>query len=438
MDELFFQNVLNRIKDIDEQLLKEKIGNRLVYIWGADYKGEQLAECLTERGIYISGFLDSGILDKNGKINVHHPSEIISKGSNDKYFVFVSMLLKHKNFVHEFFEENLYTRNDYFFPADEWSFVRNIWNITHSEELIQRQEQGKRIMNSLDNNKFYFFLYGGHIGDEIIALSWIYTLKKEKKIFDITVITSENYAGLARLYKDDINDILIWDKNELENTYLYLKNQKDTQYNIVGYDWSFIPKERMVPYPIAQIMFKTKHLGINYFAKSKYIKGYGFEDINVKRILSANKIKQGKSIILVPYAQSACMLPIEFWEELVKYLSLQYEVYTNVVGKEQPVAGTKPVYIPLEYVIDVVNYAGTAISIRCGLTDVLALGKCNCQVLYYIKNDVEENYANVNRLYINGEESILNRNAYYVYKDFDTKYEVKKSLEYLQKLGVNL
>ena len=69
------------------------------------------------------------------------------------------------------------------------------------------------------------------------------------------------------------------------------------------------------------------------------------------------------------------MLSMQNWEELVKVLSNQgLKLFTNVKDdSELPIKGTLPIVVPLKYIITLVDYAGSAISIRCGLTDLLAV-----------------------------------------------------------------
>lgn len=432
MLDLFFEDIIQRLQGMDRYILDNMICGRRVYIWGADKKGERVARCLLEKGIPVQGFLDIALTKNSMELPIKLPQEIIGvDGSAQSYFIVISMLLKHKDVIVDCLEVSGFTKGDYYYPAVEWSFFAKGRYSWESEK--DKLELGRCVAEGLDKNKFYFFPGGyAHIGDAALALSWLWAFREEKHIPWLTVLISEKLSGLARLYSEDIDEILVKEQEELEALSLFLEADRTARYNIVGYEWHYLPKERQTPVPLTLLMYKTEHLGIFYAADSKYIKGYGEESVCIKRVIDKYKIKKGKSVILIPYARSAGMLPFDFWTALASDLQKEYMVYTNIADDEMPVYGTIPINIPLEYLIDIVNYAGHAVSVRCGITDILALGNCNCQVLYYMKNSVEERYSRVNRLYVNGKQSILYRNAIDIQRDFnicETVDTVKAALQ---------
>lgn len=391
-------------------LLHEEIKNRDVYIWGYDIKGHKFFDICEKNGVKVKGFIDTYAQSKE----IMAPDKIIVKGASKNIYIIVSMLLRNRKDILKQLEENGFEEHDFFYPCNEWSYLGFEWRYTSISSYQEQKNLGRNIAEALENKKFYFLLTGGHIGDEILALSYLYAVKEKMRLREITVITTKNYLGLVRLYEEDIDEVVVMLENEIEALRIYANSNQKEHYNIIGADWRFIGKEYKVPFPLAQILFKTKHLGLKYDVKSKYIKGVGVEDEGFKNFINKTGLKREKSIILIPYAQSAGMLPIIFWEMLAKALSNKYEVYTNIGPKELEIKGTSPLYIPFEYVIDTINYAGKAISIRCGLTDIVALGKCNCQVLYAIDKPTDIHYLNATSLYINGKESILYKNAIYL------------------------
>ena len=441
MTDSFFQFVLQRVNNLSNDTLEKMLAGRRIYIWGADYKGAAIANCLTKKGFPIEGFLDSKRTDNPMNLPTLLPENIIYNGGSNKYFIIISMLLLHKRDILDCLESNAFYKDDYYYPALEMEFCRKNRAAYSEEQLICLLRDGREIAQSLNPHEFYFLLWGGHIGDEAIALSWLWALKAEKHIPSLTVITSEKYAGLARLYNEDVDNIITLSGKEL--TALAFSAQNDSAqemlyYNIVGYEWNFISIEKQTPIPLTLLMYKVRHLGLPWDTKSKYIEGYGDQNKYVQEIAQEYAIKKGKSVILIPYAKSACMLPLDLWIELASILKNEYTVYTNVAEGEYPIEGTNPIHIPLEYMVDVARYAGYTVSIRCGLADVLALGKCNCQVLYYIKNQMQERYANVNRLYVNGKESCLYQNAFYIKNNYDRKSIVNQIKQRLVSRGEEL
>lgn len=411
MEREFLSFVYDRLENMDWASLKQEIGNRSVYIWGADEKGENIQKICKRHGIEINGFLDS-----NKDIQsewIVSPARILNEGAENCY-VIVSMLLKYRKQILSDFEENNFGKTDFFYPCDEWKYLETEWKYSTNEEYLENVRYGKKVFDGLDKEKFYFLLAGGHIGDLILGLSFLYAIKKKMRLKRLYVISNQRYKGLASLYKEDIEEIIILGDDDIEALRAYVCSDLKNTYNIIGAGWEFVPIERSVPFPIAQVMYKCRHLGLDYDVKSKYINSHTETDRGFQDYIEKTNIRKHESVILIPYAQTATTLPVCFWENLASRLSEQYSVYTNIGSNEEPIKGTEPIYIPFEYVVKTINYAGGAVSVRCGLTDVLALGKCNCVVLYAIYNQIDLNYADVNSLYINGKESILYKKAIYI------------------------
>ena len=89
--------------------------------------------------------------------------------------------------------------------------------------------------------------------------------------------------------------------------------------------------------------------------------------------LKNNNIKQGKTAILAPYANTLMGLPDGIWEQIIKILKEKgYDIYTNSTGlKEPPLPGTKAVVFPLEIAKCVAEKAGLFIGVRSGICDIV-------------------------------------------------------------------
>lgn len=415
---LFFKN---RMRNLNFESLKRKIHFRDVYLWGADRKGKWFAEIFAQNGIEICGFLDRAA-GENKKEGVRHPEEVIKKENKKTSFIIITMMLKHQKEVCDFLKENDFIEmEDYYYPYKDWDFAFH--DIT-KREWIKKGElfiTGKHLADTLDPCDLYFLLWGGHIGDEALALSWLYAFKENHFIRRITIITSQPYAQLAELYAEDIDEIWVWEKEPLEALRIYSMSNDREHYNILGANWIWFPREYKIPFPMNQIIYKTMHLGLPYDTKSKYFqisKGAAFEEF-----IACNRIRQRKSVLLIPHAKSVRTLPQKVWKLLAMKLSTDYTVYTNVNKEEKAVSGTIPLDIPLKLIAPIVDYMGCAISARCGIADVLALGKCEgTYVVYWNVNEQEENYSKTNQLYVNGKESILYKNAIMIPNEFDEDF----------------
>lgn len=97
-------------------------------------------------------------------------------------------------------------------------------------------------------------------------------------------------------------------------------------------------------------------------------------------------------IVIMPYARTAAMLPVFFWEELVRRLKREgYFVYTNIGGeKEKIIAGTIPM---AESLLDTARFCescGAVIALRSGLCDLLGFTRANLIVINTSEELAEE------------------------------------------------
>ncbi|WGL51907.1 hypothetical protein P5P86_18380 [Nocardioides sp. BP30] len=83
-------------------------------------------------------------------------------------------------------------------------------------------------------------------------------------------------------------------------------------------------------------------------------------------------LRQGRSVIVAPYAKSVIAPPRSFWDGIVATHQAQgREVYTNVAGAEEPLPGTRPLRVPLAQMVAAVEHAGTFVGLRSGLCDLV-------------------------------------------------------------------
>lgn len=75
---------------------------------------------------------------------------------------------------------------------------------------------------------------------------------------------------------------------------------------------------------------------------------------------------------MTPHAKSVVPVPWSFWEHTAERHVSQGELVATVVhGDEDPVPGTLALEIPIPELLDAVEHAGTFISLRSGLCDVV-------------------------------------------------------------------
>lgn len=109
---------------------------------------------------------------------------------------------------------------------------------------------------------------------------------------------------------------------------------------------------------------------------------YEFKDTDQRQIpktVGGNK----RFVILMPYANTAKMLSMEFWEKCVDlFINDGYCVYTNVKdAAEQAISGTAPICENIYDMVGICKQAELTISVRNGMCDVLAMSKAPLMIL---------------------------------------------------------
>ena len=120
----------------------------------------------------------------------------------------------------------------------------------------------------------------------------------------------------------------------------------------------------------------------------------------VEQIFEERHFVKGKTVLLIPYANSLNNLPIQFWETLTKRLNDKgYTVCTNSSGSgEPPVRGSCPIYIPYKQLEPFLKMAGYSISFRCGLSDILSNIE-HTKIILYPKQEIYSIMGGISTVY---------------------------------------
>ncbi|WP_174301000.1 hypothetical protein [Caulobacter sp. S45] len=90
-------------------------------------------------------------------------------------------------------------------------------------------------------------------------------------------------------------------------------------------------------------------------------------------LCKAQGIEPRRAAILFPYSRSLQVNSVAHMTLLAERLKRQgLDVLTSVAGPEKPIAGTRPIFIPFQLLVDVAEFAGRTISVRSGIDDILS------------------------------------------------------------------
>lgn len=143
----------------------------------------------------------------------------------------------------------------------------------------------------------------------------------------------------------------------------------------------------------------------------------------------ARDISVGRSVIVSPYAKSVASLPEVLWEKIVSYLiDKGYSVFTNVVGDELPLQGTKAISPKISELKSVVEHAGLFIGIRSGICDVIQTANAKKIALFPDYFYCDTKWKAIDMYSLEGFDNI-------VVKEENTWEEIREKMRILMSVG---
>jgi hypothetical protein len=199
----------------------------------------------------------------------------------------------------------------------------------------------------------------------------------------IVLIVKKAHLDVARLFLDDISEIVTVDYFRLE-----LLAQKS----------EYIPGRPFLAHP-SRLSEDLDHVlgakGVNLLDLYKRLLRLSENSTltkpnvhpesakNAFERFRANKLPVGKTVILAPTAHSISMLPLAFWCDLASQLNqIGWTVCTTSLDDSSCIPHTLQLRFPLDEAIPIVEQAGWIISIRSGLCDLVATAKCQLSIIY--------------------------------------------------------
>lgn len=241
------------------------------------------------------------------------------------------------------------------------------------------------------------------IGDTLTVCSLVYAYKIKNQSKKICFIVKKSHAQIPNLF--DAVDEIIADNDlvrKLDGFSTY-----NLQFECENYLYGYFKRDsQLILLPEVQ----------KYVDENDYISSYRSHVLGIREefapqtMLSEPLITTKKSILLIPYAQTAPQLSRTFWEKIADYyLNNGYAVYTNVKDEsEEEIRDTKRFCDNLINTAKFSESCSVTICLRCGMSDLLALYKANLIVL----NTDRKMSENWNVLYLNNRKNILNINIF--------------------------
>ncbi len=405
-DRIMDRQYYEEMKDSFQKLsLSGVLERKKVFLFGHCSAAEELAALLQDNGYAATAILDNN-KEKHGKvyqgIPVAPPDAILSEEPDKTIVCIVTRFYEamHAQLRRLGFTGEIRKLVDYNTYA-EYSL---------SDETLKRKwgrvEYGQSLIMELEKKYpayFRIFCPFSALGDVYFCMSYLpYFLEKRGKTDYIICVPSKVCAKVVSLFDDCPVEVM--PQKELDaavQAELYMQDEnafiahQDRPY-VVNLSKALymkkIPLEKMYCCGVFGLLEGT------LLAVPKRWKEYG--DLNC--------IEKNNAVILSPYAKSVTALPDTVWEDIISdYQEHGYQIFTNVVGEEEPLKGTIPISPAICEMKSVVERAGTFIGIRSGMCDVIRTADCRKIALYPDYNYCDTKWKAIDIYAIDGFENIV-------------------------------
>lgn len=364
---------------IDALLSAHTFDNREVFLFGHCNATEELADYLLENGIAIAAILDNNRA-KQGldyrEILIISPEHLArSFGGNSIVLIANRFYEQMKSQLQSIgYDGEIVKAVDY----DSFSEYSLSEETLHNKRarVIRGVSTLERIRLEHPHEHLVVCPYNA-LGDVYWAMAFLPPYLKKRGLEDAVVIAVGAGHQVAEMFGK--KKIIAIDQAEMDEFIQALIFTQEGNHIIAHHDR---------PYTDNIIIYLNKHFlsFIDYYCCAVYGHPKGTQPITPSVNLpldNAVGLKRGASVIIAPYAKSVVAPPKDFWFALVEaYHRDGLSVFTNVAGDEKPLAGTKPISMPLGMMIPAVEYAGNFIGLRSGICDIVHSARCKKTVVF--------------------------------------------------------
>ncbi len=323
----------------------------------------------------------------SGGVTVFHPDDLKRIDKNHSYKIIVPTR-SYKRICEQLFylgyelEKNLFVTYRDEGALEEKKDELEKWEIDVKEGCSIyssiRQKYPKQIM--------YLCTYEGTGDAYLIGMYLLDRMKYDEVNECVLVVASKSAKKILELYdlQDRITETIVLNGREECDKLLYYTRgigYKAANTAILNND-----------YGLMYLLYLSGHRGIDFntlFQKMIFHadtkRQYGcLKQESSDELFINNNLKMGKTVVLSPYANTPEeVVTDKIWVEIAERLKEEgYDVCTNVAGKEEPISGTKGIFIPYDRLLDFINKAGFFIGVRSGLCDIISSSTANKVILF--------------------------------------------------------
>ncbi len=379
-----------------------KFSNFVIY--GAGDVGKMVAEFMEKENLSFSGFCVTGIPEKPSLNNYEIKCIDEITDSNIVAGIIVAVARKNVESILALLD-NLGMQ--YFYSTD---FLFELYTRRcrdKASKVLIQDGYLYRISDVVFERDKMYICCPASIGDTLYTAAFVRDYKKENpSVRKVCLILKKGHRDLGHFFRS-VDEVLVSDEivEILDSYSLYTQTWKQKNY-IYGHFKKSIRFEYDNEYAQAVCRmilprYRSLIMGLSEEAK--------MEEAACEKSVGRTE-KQNSKVVIIPYAKTAELLPISFWEELVRRLVQDgYSVFTNIAGeKEKPVVGTEPMQESLLDTALFCEECTAVVSLRSGLCDLLGFTLAKLIVV----NTSEELYSEWNLQDVFHKEGIYNINYF--------------------------
>ena len=400
MDRQRYEEMIENVDSRKGDLLKKK-----VFLFGHCEATLTLADYLLEKEIRPTAILDNSAAkygqDYKG-MPVVPPGEVLDSDQDTAIVLIVTRFYEAMNAqlrkigfkgeVVKLVDYNTYAE----YSLSEETRNRKKNRVKHGDEIIK--ELKIRYKDAL-----IVFCPFNALGDIYFCMSYLPEFLRKRGVKDYAVcVPGKGCGSVVRLFGAE--HVEVFDQNELDAAIQAVIHSQDERCFIAHQDRPYVVnlhktlKLKKIP------LEKVYCCGIfGLPVDTLPAKPYGWKDWQ-----DLNSIREGKAVVLSPYAKSVTTLPDNIWKDIVAgYAARGYQLFTNVSGDEEPLTGTIALRADLCEMKSILERAGTFIGIRSGLCDVVRTASCRKIALYPDYNYCDTKWKSIDMYSIDGFENIV-------------------------------
>ena len=393
------------VGNLNVLLEKDVIQNKKIYLFGHCNATEELVDLLTERGYRVAAILDNNTA-KHGKgyrnIEIVPPKDILQEKAENTvvciaaraYAAMKDQLKKigYKGQIHRLIDYNSYA---------EYSLSED----TIAEKKC-RVERGNVLLQALEGKYpgyFRILCPFSALGDIFIMMSYLPHFLKKRGIASCVIgVVGNACAQIVRMFGAD--SVEVFTQKDMDETIQAVLYTNDHNSFIAHQDRPYVVDLHRALYTKCIPLEQIYCCGVFGLPEDTV----PCKPTELKPYSGTERIERGNAVLFSPYAKSVTALPDSLWKQIVDdYLQRGYQCFTNVVGDEQPLAGTQPISPKIAEIQPLVEYAGTFIGIRSGICDVLKYANCKKIALYPDYHYSDTHWKAIDMYEIEGWENIV-------------------------------